>query len=125
MTLKKMTEGRDPETGRFVSGNNGGPGRQKGSRNKLGEAFLADVYESWQKHGRETLEQMRRDNPAAYVRVVASILPDKLDIGVQYQRIERVIVQVEHKPGADQVLTQADDRDTLAIEYKDLTDKSA
>jgi hypothetical protein len=96
---KEMTEGRDPETGRFVSGNNGGPGRQRGSRNKLGEAFLTDVYESWQKHGRETLEQMRRDDPAAYVRLVANILPDKLDVGVTHQiaRIERVIVQIPEK----------------------------
>jgi hypothetical protein len=58
MTLKKMTEGRDPETGRFVSGNNGGPGRQRGSRNKLGEAFVADVYAKWQEHGAQTLERI-------------------------------------------------------------------
>lgn len=30
---------RDPETGRFLTGNGGG-GRPKGSRNKLGEQFL-------------------------------------------------------------------------------------
>jgi hypothetical protein len=101
MTLKKMTDGRDPETGRFVSGNNGGPGRQRGSRNKLGEAFLADVYESWQKHGAETLERMARDDPSGFVRVVANILPDKLDVGVTHRvaRIERVIVQ--RLPSAD------------------------
>jgi hypothetical protein len=94
---KEMTEGRDPNTGQFVKGFRGGPGRQKGSRNKLGEAFVADVYESWQKHGAETLERMRRDDPAAYVRVVANILPDKLDVDVaQFQRIERVIVEVVH-----------------------------
>jgi hypothetical protein len=96
---KEMTEGRDPNTGQFVKGFRGGPGRQKGSRNKLGEAFVADVYESWQKHGAETLERMRRDDPAAYVRVVANILPDKLDVdvAVQLQRIERVVIEpVEH-----------------------------
>jgi hypothetical protein len=105
MTLKKMTDGRDPETGRFVSGNNGGPGRQRGSRNKLGEAFVTDVYESWLKHGAETLERMRLDDPAAYVRVVANILPDQLDVGVTHRlaKIERVIVQmpervIEHEP---------------------------
>jgi hypothetical protein len=85
-----------------VSGNNGGPGRQRGSRNKLSEAFLADVYESWQKHGAETLEQMRRDDPAAYVRLVANILPDKLEVAVTHEikRIEWVIVGqvIEHEP---------------------------
>jgi hypothetical protein len=49
-------------------------------------------FASWKKHGAETLEQMRREDPAAYVRVVASILPDKLDVGVthRFDRIERV-----------------------------------
>jgi hypothetical protein len=120
MTLKKMTEGRDPETGRFVSGNNGGPGRQRGSRNKLGEAFLTDVYESWQKHGRETLEQMRRDDPAAYVRLVANILPDKLDVGVthQFARIERVIVQLP-----EQVIEHDDTLPERVIEHDDSSRK--
>jgi hypothetical protein len=35
-----------------LAGNNGG-GRQKGSRNKLGEAFIADVYAKWQARGGE------------------------------------------------------------------------
>ena len=35
------------EKGRFVPGNNGGAGRPKGSRNLLGEAFIADLYEHW------------------------------------------------------------------------------
>jgi hypothetical protein len=42
---------------------------------------------------------MRRDDPAAYVRLVANILPDRLDVGVTHQiaRIERVIVQMPEK----------------------------
>jgi hypothetical protein len=64
MTLKKTTEGRDPNTGRFLAGNNGG-GRQEGSRNKLGEAFVADVYADWKAHGVEALRQMRLADPAA------------------------------------------------------------
>jgi hypothetical protein len=80
----------------------GGLARQRGSRNKLGEAFLTDVYESWLKHGAETLEQMRRDDPVAYVRVVANILPDNLEVAVTHEikRIERVIVDrvIEHEP---------------------------
>jgi hypothetical protein len=102
MTLKKMTEGRDPETGRFVSGNNGGPGRQRGSRNKLGEAFVADVYAKWQEHGAQTLERMIREDPGGFVRIVANILPDHLDVSVKHEiaRIERMIVDrvIEHEP---------------------------
>jgi hypothetical protein len=93
MTLKKMTDGRDPETGRFLAGNNGG-GRQKGSRNKLGEAFIADVYAKWQARGGEALERMIDTDPGGFVRVVAQVLPDKLEVDVKHtiSRIERVIV---------------------------------
>jgi hypothetical protein len=54
----------------------------------------SDVYESWLEHGAETLEQMRRDDPAAHVRLVANILPDNLEVAVTHEikRIERVIV---------------------------------
>jgi hypothetical protein len=93
MTLKKMTDGRDPETGRFVQGYKGG-GRPKGSRNKLGEKFIADAYADWCKHGAAALEKMRVNDPSGYVRVIAGILPDKLEVDVKHQisRIERVII---------------------------------
>jgi len=39
----------DPKTKRFLPGNNASRGRPKGSRNKLGEAFLQDMQEAWQK----------------------------------------------------------------------------
>jgi hypothetical protein len=45
---------------------------------------------------------MRRDDPAAYVRLVANILADNLKIAVTHEikRIERVIVDrvIEHEP---------------------------
>jgi hypothetical protein len=71
---------RDPETGRFLKGNNGGPGRQKGSRNKLAEDFISDLYASWQKNGAAAIERMLVKRPAEYVKVVASILPKQLEI---------------------------------------------
>jgi hypothetical protein len=105
MTLKKMT-GRDPETGQFVQGYKGG-GRPKGSRNKLGEAFIADVYAKWQARGGEALERMIDTDPGGFVRVVAQVLPDKLEVDVKHtiSRIERVIVDapsrvIEHQPSA-------------------------
>lgn len=57
-------------------------GRPKGSRNKLGEAFIADLYASWQEHGPETIEQVRTEKPDAYLKVVASILPKELNVRV-------------------------------------------
>ena len=55
---------RDTKTGRFLAGNNGG-GRKPGSRNKLSEAFIADVQASWEKHGAEVLERVAREEPGS------------------------------------------------------------
>jgi len=67
-------ESRDSR-GRFLSGNTGGPGRPPGSRNALGEAFVAAVYEDWTKHGMAALAAVRINCPGSYVRVIASLVP--------------------------------------------------
>lgn len=79
------SSGRDPQTGRFLTaanGNNGGPGRKTGSRNKLGEAFVADLRADWEQHGPAVIEQVRKAEPAAYLRVVASLMPRHLEADV-------------------------------------------
>jgi hypothetical protein len=55
-------------------------GRPKGSRNKFGEAFIADFYEDWKAHGVEAIKDMREKSPADYVKVAASIIPKQLEI---------------------------------------------
>jgi hypothetical protein len=73
--------GRD-EKGRFVAGNGGNGGRPKGSRNQLGEAFVADLYASWLAHGFATIEKVRTTRPADYLKVIASILPKDVNVNV-------------------------------------------
>lgn len=63
--------------GRFISGNNGG-GRKKGSRNRLTETFIAAIEIDFAEHGPETLAKLRADDPAAYLRIVASLVPRDL-----------------------------------------------
>jgi hypothetical protein len=60
--MSGTVEGRDPRSGRFLTGNSGG-GRQRGSRNKLSEQFIADVYAQWQESGSDCLceHSARRD----------------------------------------------------------------
>lgn len=60
----------------------GNAGRPKGSRNKLGEAFLADMLANWEVNGAETIEQVRIEKPDQYLKVVASILPKELNIQI-------------------------------------------
>jgi hypothetical protein len=77
----KALEGRDANTGRFVTGNNGG-GRKLGSRNKLATEFIDDLHAKWLKHGPDVLERVIRDDPAAFMRTVAQILPKEIDAAV-------------------------------------------
>ena len=80
----------------FLPGQSGNPrGRRKGSRHKLSEAFLADLAEDWDANGIEAPRRLRTSisraracsdgrrartqDPAAYVRVVASLLPKQTE----------------------------------------------
>lgn len=78
--MTKSTPKKDGDSGRFLPGNNGGPGRPKGSRNKLGEAFIQDMYEAWKTQGSAVIQQVIADKPDAFMRCVAGILPKEFVI---------------------------------------------
>jgi uncharacterized protein DUF5681 len=62
-------------------GQSGNPaGRPKGSRNKLGEAFVADLYESWKIHGIAAINKVCEERPHEYLKIIASILPKELHV---------------------------------------------
>jgi len=61
----------------------GNPGRPKGSRNKLGEAFLEAMHDDFSEHGADVIATVRREKPDQYLKVVASILPQQLNVTVQ------------------------------------------
>jgi hypothetical protein len=68
----KVGRGNPPVEHRFKPGN---PGRPKGSRNKLGEHFIAALCVDFEEHGASVIERVREDDPAVYLRVVAQIVP--------------------------------------------------
>jgi hypothetical protein len=69
------------EDTQFKPGNKLG-GRKKGSRSKLGEAFLSAMHADFEAHGSEVIEKVRVEKPDAYLKVVASILPKELNVKV-------------------------------------------
>jgi hypothetical protein len=75
----KTGPGHPPLAHRFQPGN---PGRPRGSRNKLGEAFIAALAEDFAKHGPAVIEKVRTDKPEAYLKIVASLLPRDLNLNV-------------------------------------------
>jgi hypothetical protein len=80
---------RDTKSGRFVSGNSGGPGRKKGSRNACAEAFLRDALMVWQERGIEALRMTAATEPARFCQIMSSLLPRELDVAVEHDvRVE-------------------------------------
>ena len=60
-------------------GQSGNPaGRKLGSRNRLGEDFLAKLRADFEADGGAVIEQCRKDKPEVYLRVVASVLPKQI-----------------------------------------------
>jgi hypothetical protein len=63
----------------FAKGN---PGRPKGARNKLGEAFLEAMLEDFTRHGTAAIEVVRAEKPDQYLKVIASLLPKDINLNV-------------------------------------------
>ena len=67
----------------FEPGVSGNPyGRPKGARNKLGEAFIQDMYEAWQACGANVIADVVKDDPAAFLRAMVTILPKEVDVNI-------------------------------------------
>ena len=56
-----------------------------GARSKLGEKFLADLYEHWQQHGAEVIERVCRDDPGTYLKIIASVIPKEVTLNVEFR----------------------------------------
>lgn len=66
---------RPPVAHQFKVGN---PGRPKGSRNKLGEDFVAALAEDFAANGKQAIETVRTEKPDAYLKVIAAVVPKEV-----------------------------------------------
>jgi hypothetical protein len=68
------------KTGRFLPGHKSIGGRKRGSRNLLSEQFLGDLHDAWKRHGKAVLEAAAKEEPVAFLKVVAGVMPRLIDI---------------------------------------------
>ena len=64
----------------FKLGGSGGPGRPKGSKNKITKAYLKALTKEVTKHGAEVLERVRKESPEVWLRLAAQLVPKDIDV---------------------------------------------
>ena len=90
------------------SGNPGG--KPNGARNRLQGDFLNVLAEHFAEHGREAIERLCKESPAAYIKAIASLMPrheenptdDRLnpeEIRSYIAYLQRIIPNVDDRPG--------------------------
>src|SRR5499425_2582216 len=78
-TAPKVIDGRI--NGRFAPGYSGNPGGSpEATRRAFNKRFLLDLAEDWQQHGREVFKRVRRESPAAYLKVCAMLVPREMKL---------------------------------------------
>jgi len=86
--------------GRFAPGYSGNPGGSpEATRRAFNKRFLLDLAEDWQQHGREVFKRVRRESPAAYLKVCAMLVPREMKLehsgGVKAMTDEQIEQAIE------------------------------
>ena len=75
---------------RFKPGQSGNPlGRPKGSKVKLQESFLKDFCAAWESEGASVIKRVIIDDPVAFLKVAASLMPKDMQIEIENRFVIR------------------------------------
>jgi uncharacterized protein DUF5681 len=55
-------------------------GRPKGSRNKISQDYISELAADFEKYGLEVIVKLREEDPRAYIKCVADLVPKEFDI---------------------------------------------
>ena len=72
----------------WKKGESGNPGGRSRARQELGDSFIRVLRSDWEEHGAITVSAMREKDPVAYVRVVAALLPEQVELDVGGEVLE-------------------------------------
>ena len=69
---------RDPVTGQFLKGTAAGPGRPKGSKDKLNVQVIEALEKLWASRGAEIIDQLAAEKPEVVASLIARLIPQEL-----------------------------------------------
>ena len=69
---------RDPVTGQFLKGTAPGPGRPKGSKDRLNVQVIETLEKLWASRGAEIIDQLAAEKPEVVASLIARLIPQEL-----------------------------------------------
>ena len=64
--------------GRFLKGTANGPGRPKGSKDKLNQQVISSLEKLWHERGQELLDQLSAEKPEVVMAMISRMIPQQL-----------------------------------------------
>ncbi len=84
------------KSNQFQPGQSGNPaGRPKGSKNKLSEDFLRELYVVFQESGGEAIRRMCAEHPSDFVRVLAGLVPKELLLEISQEEKTHFVINAK------------------------------
>ena len=72
-------------------------GRPKGSRNRFAEEFISDFLTDWEQHGIAAMDACLSCDPAAYLKVAATLLPKDFNLNMTDEAaLDRLLSQFDN-----------------------------
>lgn len=78
-TAKTGAKQLDPY--KWKPGQSGNPkGRPQNAKQKLSDAFLADMLEAWQAKGKDAIDRVIEERPHEFIKAVGAIVPKDINV---------------------------------------------